>query len=98
MASSHPLLTGMLLVITAASEPSAKNQDAFALMPTSLNNVESITPVHSHWLVKPPISWGVIFSLPVLKLPEHSKKAIRETEGKRFKSCKVNTIGLSTMP
>jgi hypothetical protein len=38
---------GMLRVITAASWPSARNQVASGLTPTSLNRVDSDTPVHS---------------------------------------------------
>jgi hypothetical protein len=51
----------MLRDITAASESSAKNHVAFGFTPTSLSNVESITPVHSLWLFKPQISWGSLF-------------------------------------
>jgi hypothetical protein len=98
MASFQPLLIGILLVITAASEPSARNQAAPSFIPTSLKSVDSITPVHSLWLVKPQISWAVIFSLPVRKLPEHSINAILDTEGNLFKSDKVNRIGFLTIP
>src|ERR1044072_6531033 len=98
MASSQPLLTGTLRVITAASDPSAKNQLAFGLTPTSRNSVESITPVHSLWLVNPQISCGVISSLPLLKLPEQSRKNIYVTEGKSFRSARENVNCLSTIP
>src|SRR6476620_2755552 len=98
MASSQPFLTGILLVITAASEPSARNQVAVGFTPTSRNKVDNITPVHSLWLVSPQMSCGVICSLPERKFPEHSINDILDTEGNRFKSRRVNIIGLSTIP
>src|SRR5436189_6389470 len=98
MASFHPLLTGILRVITEASEPSARNQVAFLLTPTSRNKVDNITPVHSLWLVSPQISWGVISSFPLLKFPEHSRKAILDTDGNFFRSFNVKIIGFLTIP
>ena len=50
----------MLRVITAASDPSARNQVAFGDAPASRISVASGTPVHSLVLVSPSICCGVI--------------------------------------
>ena len=60
--------------------------------------VESITPVHSLWLVRPQRSCGVRSSRCPPKLPEHSRKQSLDTDGKRFRSCSVKVSGRSTMP
>ena len=59
MASSHAFSIGMLRPMTAASDPSARNQVASACAPTSSNSVESATPDHSLVLRRPSIDCGV---------------------------------------
>ena len=90
---------GTLRVSTAASVPSASSHFALACTPTSLSSVASATPVHSLVLVSPASCPGVVSGPAVRpRLPEHSRKWMRDTDGKRFRSASVNTIGRSTMP
>ena len=49
--------------MTAASDPSARNQVASACAPTSSNSVESATPDHSLVLSRPSTDCGVCCGL-----------------------------------
>ena len=59
MASSQAFARGMLRAITAASCPSARNQRASGLTPTSRNKIDSGTPVQLLVLVSPSTCCGV---------------------------------------
>src|SRR5207244_153542 len=68
---------GTLRVITAASCPSARNQVARGCAPASLKIDESITPVHSAWLVSPQTSCAAVRSRVPQQLPAHSRQQPR---------------------
>jgi len=54
--------------------------------------VDSITPVHSLWLVSPQRSCGVVSARWPPKLPEHSRKHVRVVAGKRHHPVHEKTI------
>jgi hypothetical protein len=90
-----------LRVITAASAPSASTHAAPGLSPVCLSSVESGTPVHSDVETRPWVPCTVgrfafMISLPVV--PEHSRKYVRDTVGKRLRSASEYLIGRLTMP
>src|SRR5690349_5570132 len=91
----------MLRASLQASPPSARIHDALGSTPHSFSSSDSQTPVHSLQLVKPCArctltSPGPCHSLELL--PEHSRKKIRDTDGSRFRSATVKTVGRCTRP
>src|SRR3954464_11188331 len=97
MQSSIPLAMGMLDAPFTSSAPSATNHFALLFRPHSLSSVERRTPVHSEQLVIPCVSCTV-FCLPLWRLPAHSMKCTRVTDGKRRKSSMLSVSGRSTSP
>ncbi len=92
---------GMLRVMAPESAPSASIQRASARTPTSLRTVFNRVPVHSQQLSSPWVSWTVYpatGSPQFCVFPEHSRKQIRETAGKRIMSATVNIMGFATSP
>src|SRR5258705_12246162 len=97
MQSSIPLAMGMLDAPFTSSAPSATNHFALLFRPHSLSSVDSRTPVHSEQLVIPCVSCTFL-CFPLCRLPAHSMKCKRVTDGKPFISSMVNVRGGSTSP
>src|SRR5258708_20007372 len=107
MQSSMAFVKGLEEVYLLPSDPSATSQLASFFTPTSLSNTDSGTPPHSLQLMMPCVYWtvtGVAFFPSLLTwrrgpvFPRHSRNAILETEGRRFRPSMVNASGLSTKP
>src|SRR2546428_10778966 len=97
----------MQYVYLLPSDPSATSQLASFFTPTSFNSTDIGTPAHSLQLMMPWVYWtvtGVDPGLPLLiwrrgeLLPRHSRKRILDTEGRRFRSSRLNIRGRSPMP
>src|SRR5262245_42519295 len=103
--SSLALVRGMQYVYLLPSAPSATSQLAPFWTPTSFNSTDIGTPPHSLQLMMPCVYWTVTGVDPGLLtwrrgelLPRHSRKRILDTEGRRFRSSRLNISGRSTMP
>ena len=97
MQSSIALAIGMLDAPFTSSAPSATNHVALPFTPHSLSSVDRSTPVHSALLVMPCVSCTVLARRDD-RLPAHSMKCRRVTDGRRFRSSTVKVSGRSTRP
>src|SRR5688572_28394847 len=95
----------MAYVYLLPSDPSATSQLASFFTPTSFNSTDIGSPAHSLQLMMPCVYWTVTGVDPGLLtwrrgelLPRHSRKRILDTEGNRFRSCRLRIRGRSTMP
>ena len=71
--------------------------EAPSRIPTSLNSTDSGTPVHSLQPMRPCVPVTVV-ARGFGRLPMHSRKCTRETNGSRRSSSIVKTSGRSTSP
>ena len=97
MMSSIALASGRLDVPFTSSTPSAMIQDAPSCTPASSSSVRRSTPVHSEQLVIPCDS-TIFVCRGLERLPAHSMKCSRVTDGKRLSSSMVKISSRSTMP
>ena len=88
---------GTLFVCRLPSAASAMIQCAPFFSPASWSNTESGTPVHSLHPMRPCVPVTVV-ARGFGRLPMHSRKPIRDTNGSRRNSSIVNTSGRSTIP
>ena len=83
------------------SAPSGSTHLPLARTPASSSRCLRRTPVYWTLWIMPCVNWQPLSCAPRHSMPEfaaHSRKATRFSRGKRFRSCMVNTSGVSTSP